>query len=298
MDAEQIPTPIIFLAGPPGSGKTTLGARACQKLGIKFLDLRTETKVPAEKLRSTLTEAVETRSADVIELPWSLQQDKKALTMARRSGKVLLLWAHPDEMQARSGHSAPLFTSVPGLKSAFGRNGTGCREFRMLDRACDANLLLVHVSLDDAVQALEEAIARIRALASASPTVREGLGGWVRYWAEGMDADREAVEIIVDAMARYFIHLRSQGVSPRTLSGIISDINAAGLMVFGYDAPKGTDVLQDFLWSPNVFTFARKFSDSPAAVDRYARSVNGFRQFLKDESQSRTSKRRKGASNP
>ncbi len=30
---------VVFLAGPHGSGKTTLGSRACAALGLRFLDL-------------------------------------------------------------------------------------------------------------------------------------------------------------------------------------------------------------------------------------------------------------------
>lgn len=46
----------------------------------------------------------------------------------------MALWAHPLDMQARSGHSESLFTPVKRLKTrgGFGRNGTGCREYRHL----------------------------------------------------------------------------------------------------------------------------------------------------------------------
>ncbi len=35
------------------------------------------------------------RPADVVALSWSLQQDKSVRALARRSGFLLLLWAHP-----------------------------------------------------------------------------------------------------------------------------------------------------------------------------------------------------------
>jgi len=31
--------PMVFLLGPPGAGKTALGSRACEELGLEFLDL-------------------------------------------------------------------------------------------------------------------------------------------------------------------------------------------------------------------------------------------------------------------
>ena len=30
---------IVFLAGPPGSGKSSLGSRVCQELGLRFVSL-------------------------------------------------------------------------------------------------------------------------------------------------------------------------------------------------------------------------------------------------------------------
>ena len=51
--------PIIFLVGPPGAGKTTLGSRACKALGLAFLDL-------AEADLEQLTRVAGDTSADVI----------------------------------------------------------------------------------------------------------------------------------------------------------------------------------------------------------------------------------------
>ena len=71
----------------------------------------------------------------------------------------------------RARHSAePLFTPVPRLKirGGFGRHGTGCREFRHLDRACGEMLLLVDLSFEEAAQVVKDGIAEIRAEAAAT----------------------------------------------------------------------------------------------------------------------------------
>jgi len=265
---------MVFLAGPPGAGKSSLGSRACQELGLRFLDLGA----------TSLASAIDQHLADVIELPWSIQQDGDALALARRSGTPLLLWAHPDNMQARSGHSEPLFTPVARLKGGgFGRNGTSCREFRRLDRACGTRLLLVGLSFEEAAEVVRDAVADLRAEATLPPVEREGLSGWVRDWVQDVGANREASEIIADAMARYIIQLRSRGVSPRTLAGITSDLNAAGWLVMMYDAPKGRKVLGCFDGAPQAVEYRFKFSDSPNAQARYRRSLEGFARFLEAE---------------
>ena len=48
--------------------------------------------------------------ADVVELPWALQRERSALALVRKSGRSLVLWAHPEDMQARAGREEPLFT--------------------------------------------------------------------------------------------------------------------------------------------------------------------------------------------
>ena len=113
---------IIFLLGPPGAGKTTLGSWACKELGLEFLDL-------AEANLERLSRVVGDAAADVVELPWELQHERRALALVRKSGASLVLWAHPEDMQARSGRDEPLFTPVPRLKirGGFGRNGTTSR---------------------------------------------------------------------------------------------------------------------------------------------------------------------------
>ena len=119
---------------------------------------------------------------------------------------------------------------------------------------------------------------------SEPPAVREGLISWVKDWQQDFNANRQAAEIIVDAMARYTLHLKSQGASPRKLSGVYDDLNAAGMLVMMYDAPEGKDaerILSDFDTHPWSFQFKRKFSDSTSAIARYERNLEGFCRFLR-----------------
>lgn len=271
-------TPIIFLLGPPGVGKTTLGSRACKDLGLEFLDLG------AADLEQ-LSRVVADRAADVVELPWALQDERQALALTRRSGVPLLLWAHPEDMQARSGRDEPLFTPVPRLKirGGFGRKGTGCRDFRRLGRACGETLLLMDLALEEAVETVRDCIAEIREENDAAPAEREGLTGWVEDWRQDHSASPRVTKVIVDAMARYLAHLRAAGTSPRTLRGVCSDLNAAGHLVLMYDAPKGSRILEHFDGPPWPYEFERKFTDSPALVARYRRSLDGFARFLREQ---------------
>jgi len=283
------PGPIIFLLGPPGAGKSTLGSYACKELGLMFVDLgAAPAAVPVQQEVNSdmdrLNRIITDRAADVVELPWLLQHEKAALALARRSGVPLLLWAHPEDMQARSGRAEPLFTPVPRLKirGGFGRNGTGCREFRQLHRACGETLVLVDLPLDEAAEVVKDCIAEIHEEHGASPAEREGLDGWVDDWREDHSAAPCVTKVIVDAMARYLAHLRAQGSSPRTLSGIRSDLNAAGHLVLIYDDPKGNRILTNFDGPPWEFEFKRKFTDSTALVERYRRSLEGFAHFLRE----------------
>lgn len=282
---EAAPRPIIFLLGPPGAGKSTLGSRTCTALGLRFLELAgAPAAAPAEDDLERLSRLVADRAADVIELPWPLQQERRALVLARRSGVPLLLWAHPEEMQARSGHEEPLFTPVPRLKirGGFGRRGTGCREFRRLDQACGNTLLLVGLPLEAAAQVVKACIAELREHNEKSPAEQEGLAGWEDDWRQNHDGNPRVSRVIIDAMARYLTYLRARGTSPRIMSGVYSDLNAAGHLVLMYDAPKGKRILEHFAWPPWEREFKRKFSDSPALVERYRRNLEGFASFLRE----------------
>ena len=269
--------PIIFLLGPPGAGKTTLGSRACKELGLEFLDL-------ADADLERLSRVVGDGAADVIELPWTLQHERRALTLARTSGAPLLLWAHPEDMQARSGRDEPLFTPVPRLKirGGFGRNGTGCREFRHLDRACSDTLILVDLALEEAAEVVRDCLAEIREEHTAPPAEREGLAGWVKEWQHQHGARPRVTKVIVDAMARLLAHLRATGTSPRTLTGVCSDLNAAGHLVLIYGSLEDNRILEHFAEPPYCFEFKRKFTDRPALVARYRRNLDGFARFLRE----------------
>jgi hypothetical protein len=278
--------PMIFLAGPPGAGKTVLGNNVCAELNLRFLDFSRSNKPQAiDAERQALEAAIGERSADVIALSWGLQQHAGALTLTRRSGVVLLLWAHPLDMQTRSGYAQPLFTPLKNLETrgGFGRTGSRCREFRRLNRACHGTLMLVDVPLGKAAEDLKDYILWIGTQHSKPPAIREGLITWAREWQQDFSANRSAVEIIVDAMARYTLHLKSQGVSPRKLSEVYADLNAAGMLVMMYDAPKGKNaerILSRFDGPPWILEFERKFSDSSSAITRYERNLEGFGRFL------------------
>jgi hypothetical protein len=84
-------------------------------------------------------------------------------------------------------------------------------------------------------------------------------------------------------MARYTLHLKSQGASSRKLSGVYDDLNAAGMLVMMYDAPTGKNaerILSHFGAPPWDLEFERKFSDSSSAIARYERNLEGFARFL------------------
>ena len=280
--------PMIFLAGPPGVGKSSLGEKACRVLGFRFIDL----SIPAINSQSIVSqkeilgEVIDRRSADVVALPWTLQKDSGIRTWVRRSGVLLLLWAHPLDMQARSGHSERLFTPSTRIKTraGFGRNGIGCLEFRSLDRASDEVLMLVNRSFDEAVRDLQDRIVNIREESVELPIVRSGLSDWAEEWQQGYGIDKHIANIIVETMARYLFHLRSEGKSQRTLSGVYSDLQAAGILVIMYDYPKGkkkAEILDLFSDPPWTKEFTRRFSDSPGAIARYERNLKGFARFLK-----------------
>jgi len=277
---------MIFLAGPPGAGKTALGNKVCAELNLGFLDLsRPNMPQAIDAERQALEATIRNRSADVIALSWNLQQHAAVLKLIRCSGVVLLLWAHPLDMQARSGYSAPLFTPVKNLETqgGFGRTGSRCREFRRLDRACHETLMLVDVPLGKAAENLEDYILWIGRQHSKPPAVSECLISWAKDWQQDFDANELATEIIVDAMARYTLHLKSQGASSRKLSEVYDDLNAAGMLVMMYDAPKGKNaerILGRFDGPPWIREFERKFSDSSSAIARYKRNLDGFGRFL------------------
>lgn len=261
---------------PPRIRKTSLGTRACAQIGLRFLDL---SDVPVAEQRARLDSVIADRTADVVALSVELQEPAATFKLARRAGVLIGLWAHPLEMQARSGRNEPLFTPCRTLttQGGFGREGTRCPEFRRLDRGCDGVLLLRDLTLDEAVDELTETLREIRE-EEAEPGV--SLANWAKAWRDDQSADAKAAKILADAMGRYLAELETKGRSPRALSGIESDLQAAGMLVFDYEAPKGKRVLDSFESVPCESEYRRKFSDSPNATARYRRSVEGFSRFL------------------
>ena len=279
--------PMLFLAGPPGSGKTSLGSRACVDLGLRFLDLATVIDNAsgvrdARSLQGVLEEVIQQRASDVVELPWPLQLTRGTFALCRRHGQLIGLWAHPLDMQMRSGHTEPLFKPNPRIKTrgGFGLRGTRCVEFIRIDRACEAMLITVGLSFEDSLAELKATMAELLAEATESPTDHKGLSSWADYWQLDLGADKEAAETLANAMACYTRHLKSEGVSPRTMSAKYDDLNSLGHLVLAYDAPEGKGVLNS-LWSHTI-EYSRKISDSPKKIARYKRTVENFRRFLRE----------------
>ncbi len=78
---EQSTAPMIFLAGPPGAGKTTLGSAGCEELALRFLDLAAEAGASAdvEAQKKTLERVISQRTADVAEADSPLREDLPAV---------------------------------------------------------------------------------------------------------------------------------------------------------------------------------------------------------------------------
>lgn len=186
-------------------------------------------------------------------------------------------------MQARSGRVERLFTPVPRLevRGGFGRTVTGCREFGASTGLPQDAAPRGPVARRGA-EILTDCIAEVR---EASPTEREGLDEWAESWHQDFGANPRVTRVIVDAMARYLAHLRASGGSPRALSAVRSDLNAAGYLVSKYDAPKGKNALGYFLEPPWVFEFERNVTDNPTLVARYQRNLEKFALFLRNHDQ-------------
>ncbi len=287
MDAHQS-LPIIFLLGPPGSGKSSLGKAACRALGLRFLDLSTPAlnRRTIESQKAKLVDAFTKRDAEVIALPWALQRDVKLHAWLRRSGKLLALWAHPLEMQERSGCSQPLFTPSRKIKtrSGFGDRGTRCLEFRMLDRSVDWVEMLERTPFDEAVSKLVSRLERMRNKSAEAPINQLGLSYWVEDWSSDYSIKKDNIYLVVDAMARYLLHLRAEGKSSRKISEVMNDLQIAGLFLTKYEAPrkaKRFNLPDVFDFPPNTTEFKRVFIDSDNALDRYESNLRGFVNFLK-----------------
>jgi hypothetical protein len=287
MDSRQS-LPRIFLLGPPGSGKSSLGEAACRALGLQFLDLSTPAVngLTFESQKVRLFEALEKNHAEVIALPWTLQRNTKLHTWLRRSGKLLALWAHPLEMQKRSGCSQPLFTQYQKIKTrqGFGDRGTRCLEFRMLNRSVDWVEMLEQTPFDEAVSKLLSRLERMRNKSAEAPIIQLGLSDWVEDWSSDYAINRDVTYLIVNAMAHYILHLRAEGKSSRKRTEVLADLQMAGILVLKYEAPRKTkrfNLLDLFSFPPHTIKFERVFTDSPSALKRYESNLTGFANFLK-----------------
>ncbi len=140
--------------------------------------------------------------------------------------------------------------------------------------------MLVDLSFEYSFDKLRATMAALLAEDTGRPADQEGLSSWAQYWQLDLAADKEATETLVDAIASYTRHLKSEGASPRTMSAKYDDLNALGYLVLAYDAPKGKDILNR-LW-PWDYEYSRKFSDSPNNLARYKLTVDDFRRFLQE----------------
>ncbi len=142
--------------------------------------------------------------------------------------------------------------------------------------------MLVGLSEEEAAQELRALFEHLRTREGLSPAEQEGLLRWSDNWRDDFTADEQACQILVDAMARFTMHLKARGASPRTMSGVHGDLNAAGYLVMCYDAPKGKDVLDSFGTGASEYEFRMKISDSPRAWARFESTWKAFGTYLRD----------------
>ncbi|MHB8876385.1 MAG: hypothetical protein ACYC8T_22050 [Myxococcaceae bacterium] len=88
--------------------------------------------------------------------------------------------------------------------------------------------------------------------------------------------------MLVDAMARFMMHLKAQGASPRTVAGVRGDLNTGGFLIMCCDAPKGRAVLDSIDTGPSEYEFRGKISDSPRALALLRSTWGAFGTFLRD----------------
>jgi hypothetical protein len=267
---------VVFLLGPPGAGKTTLGSAACARLGIRFVDLPEDAQLGIDEYDAGA-------GADVVALPWRLQNDAGILRRARRLGSTIALWAHPETLRSRARQPVT-FTPRQGLVKGhgFGRHGTSCLEFRRLDRGCDFTLDLDGLSESEAANELADLISEIRECddpAARLDAIRADVRGWFR--ADNPRRPTAAVEALADRMSRFLFLREAAGASPRSLNALRSDLQAAAILVFMYEPATDGRILESFGDGPPlVYEFGRKFTDSPALVERYERNLRAFAEFV------------------
>lgn len=256
----------VFLFGPPGTGKSALGAAACATLGLQFAEAPANGELP---------------QADVVAVPWSRSRERALWQVARSRGYVLGLWAHPLQLVERSH---PPYLCTPSRRMStqqgFGRTGDATLEFRLLDRQCDAVLTLLGDDLDSAIAALAQEIAEARQPVDREAESVAALESWVQDCVDDYGVKPAPVRVATRAMAQWLLVLEQQGLSPRSLNGMRSDLNAALCLVCGYETVKPSTMLDNFSSPPNTYEFSRKVSDLPAAQERYRRTLSAFGTWL------------------
>lgn len=256
----------IYLVGPPGSGKSSLGAAACRQLGLTFAET---------------PEAGPLAVAAVVTLPWSRMGDSSLRREARKAGILLGLWAHPLQLAQRSSRPYWCVPSRPmTTDQGYGRTGDGTREHRQLVRHCHTVLDFRKVAEAQAVVELAEVLVDLR---TPRDPLEQRLSD-VRDWAMDCAADNgvssRTVEIAARAVAEWLLEVEAAGASPRKLSGLESDLQAALMLVCMFDRPTPATVLRCFGTPPHTYEFGRKFSGTDAALRRYEAQLGAFGEWL------------------
>jgi len=199
---------VIALVGPPGVGKSTLGAASCAQLGLRFLDFSTDQppweQADPDESRERLLEAVSSGEVDVVAMSWSLMADRVAMKAVRRDGEVLLLWDHPLTFQARA-RVPTLMTPSPRIKTrgGFGNRGTSCQEYRRLKRASHWQLALNGLALNEATARLTAVLEGFSEERSGTPAEQAGIDGWVEELHGHHDANKKSANVLADVVGRY-----------------------------------------------------------------------------------------------
>jgi hypothetical protein len=129
---------------------------------------------------------------------------------------------------------------------------------------------------------LKSLIERLRLPEPEDPAEREGVTNWAENWHNSHGGEASACKLLVGAMVHYTLHLKEKGATPRKMSVVYSDLDAAGMLVMSYHAPKGKKVFEQFQSAPCTFEYQRKFSDSVNAIVRYERTLRDLGQYLRN----------------